>query len=136
MIAAYREPDRKQAKTLMQQLIGSLSSGSSTGLTEIQTLGRTLTQRAADVLAYFDRPCTSYGPTEAICECRRGWSWTGWSGWFRSRRAACDSLSNWPVAAGTSQGRTPREIRRSLKRYLARQIYRQLSAANTPAAAA
>jgi len=35
----------------------------------------------------------------------------------------------------TSQGRTPREIRRSLKRYLARQIYRQLNAADTPAAA-
>ena len=40
------------------------------------------------------------------------------------------------VAKRTAQGRTPREIRRSLKRYLARQIYRQLNAANTPAAAA
>jgi hypothetical protein len=36
----------------------------------------------------------------------------------------------------TAQGRTPREIRRSLKRYLARQIYRQLNATITPAAAA
>ncbi len=36
----------------------------------------------------------------------------------------------------TAQGRTTREIRRSLKRYLARQIYRQLNAANIPAAAA
>lgn len=36
----------------------------------------------------------------------------------------------------TTEGRTTREIRRSLKRYLARQIYRQLNAANTPAAAA
>ena len=33
---------------------------------EIITLGRTLTKRAADVLAYFDRPGTSNGPTEAI----------------------------------------------------------------------
>jgi transposase len=35
-------------------------------LTEIITLGRTLKKRAADVLAYFDRPGTSNGPTEAI----------------------------------------------------------------------
>lgn len=40
------------------------------------------------------------------------------------------------VAKRTAQGRTTREIRRSLKRYLARQIYRQLNTANTPAAAA
>ncbi len=36
------------------------------GLPELTTLGRTLSRRAADVLAYFDRPRTSNGPTEAI----------------------------------------------------------------------
>jgi Transposase len=35
-------------------------------LVEIAKLGRTLSKRAADVLAYFDRPGTSNGPTEAI----------------------------------------------------------------------
>jgi transposase len=40
------------------------------------------------------------------------------------------------VEKRTAQGRTTREIRRSIKRYLARQIYRQLNAANTPAAPA
>ena len=50
-------------------------------LSEVTTLGRTLTKRSADVLAYFDRPGTSNGPTEAICECGGGWSGTGWSGW-------------------------------------------------------
>jgi len=35
-------------------------------LTEVITLGRTLKRRAEDVLAYFDRPGTSNGPTEAI----------------------------------------------------------------------
>lgn len=40
------------------------------------------------------------------------------------------------VEKRTAQGRTTREIRRSLKRYLARQIYRQLNTAHTPAAAA
>uniref|UniRef100_UPI002491B39E transposase n=1 Tax=Propioniciclava sinopodophylli TaxID=1837344 RepID=UPI002491B39E len=29
-------------------------------------LGRTLNKRAADILAYFDRPGTSNGPTEAL----------------------------------------------------------------------
>ena len=35
-------------------------------LSELVTLGRTLTKRAADVLAFFDLPGTSNGPTEAI----------------------------------------------------------------------
>ena len=35
-------------------------------LVEIRRLGRTLKQRAADILAFFDRPSTSNGPTEAI----------------------------------------------------------------------
>ncbi|MDQ1051748.1 transposase [Streptomyces sp. V4I2] len=33
---------------------------------ELSRLGRTLKQRAADVLAYFARPGTSNGPTEAV----------------------------------------------------------------------
>lgn len=40
------------------------------------------------------------------------------------------------VAKRTAQGRTLREIRRSLKRYLARQIYRQLNTAASAATAA
>jgi len=50
----------------MKQLIASLSSGIPTALVELRSLSRTLKQRAADVLAYFDRPGTSNGPTEAI----------------------------------------------------------------------
>ncbi len=50
----------------MTKLIGSLSQRVPTALTEIVTLGRTLKKRAADVLAYFDRPGTSNGPTEAL----------------------------------------------------------------------
>ena len=66
MIAAYREPDRARGRELTGQLIESLSQGVPAALTEVITLGRTLTKRAADVLAYFDRPGTSNGPTEAI----------------------------------------------------------------------
>ena len=63
------------------------------------TLGRTFKKRAVDVLAYLDRPGTSNGGTEAICEFRDGWSGTGWSGWSWSCRSVCDSRSNWPASA-------------------------------------
>lgn len=66
MIAAYREKDSAQGKMLMQAVVDSVSTGVPTALTELKTLGRTLKRRADDVLAYFDRPGTSNGPTEAI----------------------------------------------------------------------
>ncbi len=66
MIAAYREPDRAVGKRLMEQLIEATSRDVPAALTEIITLGRTLKKRTGDVLAYFDRPGTSNGPTEAI----------------------------------------------------------------------
>jgi len=66
MIAAYREPDRAKGRELMRKLIASVSHAVPAALVEVITLGRTLTKRAADVLAYFDRPGTSNGPTEAI----------------------------------------------------------------------
>jgi len=66
MIAAYREPDRAKGRQLMTKLIDSVSHGVPAALTEVITLGRTLARRAADILAYFDRPHTSNGPTEAI----------------------------------------------------------------------
>jgi transposase len=50
----------------MVKLIDTISTGVPNALVEVTTLGRTLKKRAADVLAYFDRPGTSNGPTEAI----------------------------------------------------------------------
>jgi transposase len=66
MITAYREPDKTRGRELMRQLIESISHGVPDVLKEVITLGRTLKKRAADILAYFDRPGTSNGPTEAI----------------------------------------------------------------------
>ena len=66
IVAAYREPDRTKAKQMMRAVIHAVTSGVPAALVEIRRLGRTLTQRAADVLAFFDRPGTSNGPTEAI----------------------------------------------------------------------
>ncbi len=66
LIAAYRHEDRRRGRELMVKLIDSISAGVPKTLTEVITLGRTLKKRAADVLAYFDHPGTSNGPTEAI----------------------------------------------------------------------
>ncbi|MHA3946864.1 ISL3 family transposase [Cellulomonas bogoriensis] len=66
MIGAYRDPDRDRGKQLMTKVIESVTTGVPTALTELRTLGRTLKKRAEDVLAYFDRPGTSNGPTEAM----------------------------------------------------------------------
>ena len=66
LIQAYRTEEAGLGKYLMQRLIDSLRQAVPDGLEEIQTLARTLTERASDILAYFDRPRTSNGPTEAI----------------------------------------------------------------------
>ena len=51
----------------MREEIARLTSTSMpSSLTELITLGRTLKRRATDILAYFDHPHTSNGPTEAI----------------------------------------------------------------------
>src|SRR5690606_25578287 len=66
MVTAYREPDRKLGKFVMQSVIDSLTSSVPTVLVELRKPGRTLKQRAADILAFFDQPGTSNGPSEAI----------------------------------------------------------------------
>ncbi len=54
------------AGAAMTAVIHALRDGVPAALVELRRLGRTLNQRAADVLAYFDRPGTSNGPTEAL----------------------------------------------------------------------
>ena len=66
MVGAYRQPDRTRGRAHMQAVIDSVSHGVPSVLTELITLGRTLKQRSGDVLAYFERPDTSNGPTEAL----------------------------------------------------------------------
>lgn len=66
LVGAYREPDRAKGRARLEAFIVSISSGVPGVLTEVITLGRTLKKRTADVLAYFDRPGTSNGPTEAL----------------------------------------------------------------------
>jgi transposase len=68
-VARTREPDRRCGRELMAAVVDTPSSGVPKPLVELARLGRTLEKRAADVRAYFDRPGTSNGPTEAI-NCR------------------------------------------------------------------
>lgn len=66
LVQAYRAEDKKLGRWLMTRLIDAISSGVPVELVELRKLGRTLKSRAADVLAFFDRPGTSNGPTEAL----------------------------------------------------------------------
>ena len=66
IIGAYRHSDRAQGGELMRQVIDDLCHDVPAMLTELRRLGRTLKQRAEDVLACFARPGTSNGPTQAI----------------------------------------------------------------------
>ena len=66
MIDAYRHPDRATGKHDLTMLIDSLRAKVPTPLVELRKLGRTLNTRATDILAFFDRPGSSNGPTEAI----------------------------------------------------------------------
>ncbi len=66
IVAAYRNTDRRTAGGDLAKTIDAISTAVPDVLTEVITLGRTLKRRAADVLAYFDKPGTSNGPTEAI----------------------------------------------------------------------
>ncbi|TGD36224.1 transposase, partial [Brevibacterium aurantiacum] len=66
IVNAYRTADRNEGKKLLRTVIDALTTNLPTGLVELKRLGRTLKRRAADVLAFFSRPGTSNGPTEAI----------------------------------------------------------------------
>ena len=66
LVVAYRQPDKKLGRFLLDGVIDAISSGVPKELVELISLGRTLHRRAADVLAFFDRPGTSNGPTEAV----------------------------------------------------------------------
>jgi transposase len=66
MITAYRHVDRAAGRRDLEHLINSLHTGIPTALVELHRLGRTLNARQSDILAFFDRPGTSNGPTEAI----------------------------------------------------------------------
>ena len=64
--SAYQADDPTEGKAIMTRLIDSLQSGVPAGLNELRSLGKTLHRRRDDILAIFDHPGTSNGPSEAI----------------------------------------------------------------------
>jgi transposase len=65
-ILAYRAKDKTFGHWYLEQVIDTIQTGIPAALVEVKKLADTLTKRRADVLAFFDHPGTSNGPTEAI----------------------------------------------------------------------
>ena len=67
LLAAYRDRDPRRGKNTLRQLITTITRpGLPHTCIELARMGRTFKRRAGDILAYFDHPHTSNGPTEAI----------------------------------------------------------------------
>jgi len=66
LVLAYRQEDKQLGRWLAERVIEAVSAGVPPELKELTRLGATLKRRAADILAFFDHPGTSNGPTEAI----------------------------------------------------------------------
>jgi transposase len=66
IISAYRDPDPAAGRRAPRHVIDTLAAGIPAGLDEPHRLGTTLKRRAGDILAWFDHPRSSNGPTEAI----------------------------------------------------------------------
>jgi transposase len=65
-ILAYRHQDKQFGRWYLQQTIEAITTAVPATLVEIRKLAVTLTKRRDDILAFFDHPGTSNGPTEAI----------------------------------------------------------------------
>ena len=66
IIDAYRTPDRRTGRQLLTRVIDRIKTAVPEALAELAQLGRTLHARRDDILAWFDHPGSSNGPTEAI----------------------------------------------------------------------
>jgi transposase len=65
-ILAYRNQDKKFGRWFMNETITAITAAVPPPLIEVKKLANTLAKRRGDVLAFFDNPGTSNGPTEAI----------------------------------------------------------------------
>uniref|UniRef100_UPI000A7DA243 transposase n=1 Tax=Pseudoclavibacter helvolus TaxID=255205 RepID=UPI000A7DA243 len=89
VITAYREPRKQLGKTALRAVINALAEATAKTVPELATLGTTFKRRAADILAFFDHPGSSNGPTEAISG-----SWD--IRWGEARRVRCGGRGRGP----------------------------------------
>ena len=66
IIGAYRDPDHARGKQTFMKLIGKFRRAATNTVAELAQLGRALHRRGDGILAWFDHPRTTNGPTEAI----------------------------------------------------------------------
>ena len=100
LIQAYRTEDPGLGRFLMQRLISSLKQAIPDGLEEIQTLARTLTERASDILAHFDRPVPPTAPPKRRAD---AWSTYAASPWASATSPTTPSAaSSTPDASKTA----------------------------------
>ncbi len=66
VVAAYREKFSGNGRRRLRELIDTVKQTTPARFVELRKLAYTLDRRRADILAYFDHPRTSNGPTEAI----------------------------------------------------------------------
>ena len=66
VVAAYREKLAGLGRKRLRELIDTVKQTTPARFTELRKLAYTLDRRRVDILAYFDHPRTSNGPTEAI----------------------------------------------------------------------
>lgn len=66
VVAAYREKYAGLGRKRLRELIDIVKATTPVWFSELRKLGYTLDRRRQDILAYFDHPRTSNGPTEAI----------------------------------------------------------------------
>lgn len=66
MVDAYRQPEAKIGRWVMEQLIKDIGTKVPKGLPKLKKLGGKLRRRKADILAYFDHMGSSNGPTVAL----------------------------------------------------------------------
>lgn len=66
VIEAYQTDQPAERKKIMTRLITSIHSDVPASLEELRSLEQTMKQHRDDILAFFDHPGTSNGPTEAV----------------------------------------------------------------------
>ena len=66
VIEAYQTDQPAERKKIMTRLITSIHSDVPASLEELRSLEQTMKRRRDDILAFFDHPGTSNGPTEAV----------------------------------------------------------------------
>lgn len=66
LLSAYRDQNRGYGRRRLRRLVDLIGRDVPARLAELRRLGHTLHKRRDDVLAYFDFPRTSNGPTEAL----------------------------------------------------------------------